>query len=263
MIKERDENGRIPQLWTVEKAIAESRKYKTRKDFRSGSNSAYQYLVRHKKLDSICLDGKRNRLSDWDIICSIRFCNSWREFRELRPKEYSAFHKRKDRFHADVYANLGVSKTALRWTKEEVLKEALNYKTRSEFSSKSSGAYDSAQKLGILNEACSHMKSLTSDFDCVYVWTAKKTKHKRVVKVGVTSVRLGLTRINFVEKKSGFKATEIVMCECDEATIVEIELKGIGKKYDVGVFSGSTEFLEVSNFEYKKILEILNDKAKK
>ena len=263
MIEERDELGRIPQIWTVESAINDSKKYKSKKDFREKSNSAYQYLVRHGHLGSINLPGKRHRLSDWDIICSIRACNSWGDFRISRPKEYTAFHKRKRRFNSDVYANLGTSKTSLRWTKEEVLKEAKKYKTKSSFSKGSSGAYDAALNYGLIKEACTHMDSLTSDFDCVYVWTAEFLNSSRIVKVGVTSKRLGFTRIKFVERKSGFSAKDVVLVESNEALLIESKMKKIGKKYDAGDFSGSTEFLEVSEDDYLLLLEVMNDRAEK
>lgn len=44
-----------------------------------------------------------------------------------------------------------------KWTKETISKEAKSYKTRSEFQTKSGGAYNAARRLGLLDEVCSHM----------------------------------------------------------------------------------------------------------
>ena len=54
---------------------------------------------------------------------------------------------------------LDATKTSkpVKWTKETISKEAKKYKTRSEFQTKSNGAYKAAWKLGILDEVCSHM----------------------------------------------------------------------------------------------------------
>ena len=43
------------------------------------------------------------------------------------------------------------------WTKERVLEEARKFKNYSDFHKKSRGADGAAQRLGILNKACSHM----------------------------------------------------------------------------------------------------------
>lgn len=263
MIKniKRDSNGRIPQIWDVDSALEDAKKYKTKKEFRTLSPSAYQLLVRKKKIHLVNLPGKRHRLSDWDIICSIMKSSSWGELRTRYPKEYSAFHKRKSEHLVLCSKKLGLSKTAKRWNKESIKKEAKKYTSRSSFSSGSSGAYSAAVDLGIVDYVCSDMPSLTSDFNVVYVWTAKEIniKKEKIVKVGVTSKRLGLLRISFVEKVSGLNASEIILKEDKFALKKEMKIKNIGIPERLGVFSGSTEFRRVTENEYKKILEIIND----
>jgi len=45
----------------------------------------------------------------------------------------------------------------MKWSKEKIIKEARKYKTKTEFHKLSGGAYFVANKIGILNEICSHM----------------------------------------------------------------------------------------------------------
>ena len=61
------------------------------------------------------------------------------------------------------------------WTKERLHKEALKYKTRGEFMKGSSGAYDRAKDLKILDLICTHMKSGR------ILWNEKKI-HKEALK---------------------------------------------------------------------------------
>lgn len=260
----RDELGRIPQIWTIESAIEESKKYKTRKEFRTGkSKSAYRYLVKHKKIDlAFNQEGKRHRLSNWEIFCSLKKSSSWGEFMNVFPKEYTAFLKRKCQIKSSAYSHLGKSLTGKKWDKESILLEALKYETRSSFGKNASGAYDAALRQGLLNEVCSHMKTFTSDFDCVYAWTAGIVDGNILVKFGVTSKRLGLTRIKFVEKKSGFIADEIIIKETSNALEVESKLKKIGVKAELDCFNGSTEFFLVTENQMQEVKRILTNESK-
>jgi len=45
----------------------------------------------------------------------------------------------------------------MKWIKEEIVKEALNYTTRKNFANGSGGCYHAARRLEILDEVCSHM----------------------------------------------------------------------------------------------------------
>lgn len=259
----RDKNGRIPQVWTVELAVEESKKYNTKKDFRLMANSAYQYLVRHKSIDLVCLPGKRHRLNIKDIFCALKKSKSWSEFRLKHPKEYTAFCKRRHSIPESEYSHLGISKTAKRWTENAIRSEAKKYYHKSHFCKGSPGAYDAAIKYGILRSVCSHMKPLQSDFNCVYMWVAKRSCRKTLVKFGVTSKRLGFTRINFVEKKSGYKAIEVFFSERSDSLDVEATLKAIGTNAGLSGFSGASEFFWLTDPELKKAKEVIGHEAAK
>ena len=51
----------------------------------------------------------------------------------------------------------GLGGSELKWTKESIILEASKYRTRNEFFNRASGAYDAAKRIGVFEEACSHM----------------------------------------------------------------------------------------------------------
>ena len=257
----RDSFGRIPRKWSAELALNESKKYSSRKEFRTKSSSAYQYLRRHKMLDQVMLPGKRHRLDSWEIFCSLKKSKNWLDFRERFPKEYTAFHKRKSTIPESAFSHLGKSKTSKKWTKEAIKKEAKKYNHRSDFMRLSAGAYDAAYKKNIIDEVCAHMTSLQSDFNCVYMWVAKKESHRALVKFGVTSKRLGKTRIGFVENKSGHKAINVIIADCKNALSVEKILKSIGSNAGLSGFSGATEFYWLDDFQINKAKEVIENET--
>lgn len=262
-ITERDERGRIPQIWDLESAKQEAKKYLTRKDFRISSNSAYQFLVRNNALGSIDLPiAKHHRFPEFEIFCALKKSTSWEFFRTNYRKEYFSFCKRRKAIDPSAYSHLGLSKTCFRWSEEEISKEAKKYKHKSDFIRGSSGAYDAAIKSGLLRKVCKHMVPLNSEFNCIYMWTAKKNNSNRLIKVGVTSKRLGNRRIKFVEKKSGFLSTELIIAESINATKLESNFLSIGVKAEMPRFSGSTEFIWVNEDQYQRIKKEIENEAK-
>lgn len=257
--RDRDEKGRIPQIWTIKKALAESEKFKTRKDFRILSNSAYQYLMRKNSTHLMSFDTeiKRHRLSDFDVICAIKSCKSRDDMRKRFPGEYSAAFKRA---HINVLfiGHFGRGKTSKYWDREKVISTAKNYLTRSEFYRENTGAYAYAAKNGMLDQACAHMETLASDYDSIYMWCANEID---IYKIGVTSQRLGEWRIDNVAKKSGFNPSGIIIAKSKNALEAEKILMKIGLSAGFSGFDGSSEFRVFSAVEYQKAYEVIYDYA--
>ena len=70
------------------------------------------------------------------------------------------------------------------WNKEKCQEEALKYKTRGEYSKKSSASYSKSYEKGWLNDVCSHMLSLGNKYKkCIYCYEFLDTK---TVYVGLT-----------------------------------------------------------------------------
>lgn len=257
--RERDEKGRIPQVWTIKKALAESEKFKTRKEFRTLSNSAYQYLIRKNSthLMSFSTEIKRHRLSDFDVICAIKSCQTRDEMRKRFSGEHSAASKRK---HLSVIFNdhFGRGKTNRYWSKEKVMLVAKDYSSRSDFCYENAGAYDYAMNNGFLDEACAHMESLKSDYDSVYMWCANGVD---VYKVGVTSQRLGEWRIGNVSKKSGLNPSGLIIVKSNRALEAEKKLMKIGISANLSDFNGSSEFRIFSDVEYQEAYGVIYEYA--
>lgn len=262
--RERDEKGRIPKYWTPEKAISESKKYKTRKSFALNCQGGYQYLVRKKLLHLISfeVEVKRHFIPDFEVICAIKSCKTRTEMSERFSGEYSAVFRRK--YLKEIYhEHFGRGKTSKYWNHKRVRDEALKYSTKGEFSKKSSGAYEYAINNGILDDVCAHMEVILSDYNCVYIW---KVSGRNIYKVGVTSERLGEERIYSVSRKSGLPAEGIIISKSGRALEAEKELMKIGLSANFHGFNGSSEFRVFSDNDYKKAYRILyeySDRAEK
>ena len=104
-----------------------------------------------------------------------------------------------------------------------------------------------------------------SDNNAIYIWRSvgEYFNGKPVYKVGVTSERLGVKRINQVAKRSGRKAEIVTLEETNcQATIVETLLKNIGDNPNWTGFDGATEFRAFSLSELQEAKMII-DKYKK
>lgn len=255
--RDRDEKGRIPAKWTIENALKEASKYKTKKEFRLKSNSAYQYLVRKKSLYLISgmEEGKRHRVSDWDVICAIKSCQSRSEMMRRFYGEYCAVPKR-DHLKSIYQTHFGRGKTTRYWTKEKAILEAKKYNFRSDFCRKSSGAYEYVMNNGLAKLAFSHMQRPLSDFDVVYLWTTR-LNGRLAAKVGVTSRRLGMERIKSVSEKSSLEPIDVFVVSSGIALKAENKIKKIGTPCGVSGFNGCSELFFVSCSDLQKIKRIM------
>lgn len=258
--RERDENGRIPQKWSMEIAINKSKKYNSRKDFRLCENGAYQYLLRKKLTHLLKFEKevKKHRLPDWEVYCAAKKSMTRTEFSQKFPSEYSAFMKRK---HIDrsLVNHMKPSATGRRWTFDLIKKYADKCVSKQEFREQYPKAYDAAIRHRFLRGLDFKESSKTSDYDTFYIW---KSNHEEdgmfLVKIGVTSKRLGHKRIRHVENKSGYKATDIFMVCTKDAKLIERDVLKKHKRQILDVFSGSTEFRYVTAKEYTNLIEWVN-----
>lgn len=255
----RDEKGRIPAKWTIENALKEASKYKTKKEFKLKSNGAYQYLVRKKSLYLISgmEEIKRHRVSDWDVICAIKSCQSRTEMQRRFYGEYCAAIRR-DHLRFIYQNHFGRGKTTRYWTKEKVLECAGRFEMRSDFARRESGAYNYAYANGYLEEVCSHMDRRLSEYDVAYFWVSEEKKEggSRLVKVGVTSKRLGLTRIYQVARKHRLTPLEIFTFESKDALSIEKEMKKLGDSAGFSGVDGSSEFYYMNDEEIRTLKEM-------
>ncbi len=153
------------------------------------------------------------------------------------------------------------------YTEESLRLEALKYQTRSAFVLGSNGAYQTAKRRGLLDSICGHMNRLTkaSDNDAIYIWQADGMVGKDgypVYKIGLTSYRLGNSRISICAKRHNFNPIIIRIAQVSDALDLEDKLLAIGSKvpeiYQIKI-QGYSEFRELTNGQLEKVLAMIAD----
>jgi len=101
-----------------------------------------------------------------------------------------------------------------------------------------------------------------SDMDAIYIWRLKEyaEHHGRLCfKVGVTSNRRGIARIEEVGRKSPYTPVDIRLFSVDDAMAVESLLKQVGEWSQLTGFDGATECRLFTPLEYQRALTICMD----
>lgn len=110
----------------------------------------------------------------------------------------------------------------------------------------------------IAGQGCAKCNRLGTDADAVYIW--KVIGFNDVYKVGITSAKLGSTRIDQVAKESGLKAEIVILAKVDNAYPIEAKLLDIGHPYKWDTyFNGSTEFRVLTQEELMKATTYIKD----
>ncbi len=149
-------------IWSRESCENEALKYKTRTEFIKQASGSYQYAKKHGFLDDICShmvskikpDGYWNNKETCHLE-ALKY-KTRGEFSKKSVGAYNAANKNK--WLDDICSHMiGIKKPNSYWTEEKTHKEALKYKTRTEFKIQSAGAYNAAVKNKWLNYICCHM----------------------------------------------------------------------------------------------------------
>lgn len=180
---------------------------------------------------------KRHFVNDYTIFEVARRCSDYAEF--TRTKEYSIASKRG--LLGQIKLVLGLGKTSKRWTEDACMEEALKYEFRKDFCKHSSGAYDAAMKLGIIDKCCRHMERPLTQADVFYLWGGQRSGAV-VAKAGITSSRLGGWRMANVMAKYDGPVDFCFAIFTENARALEKRVLSLGAKYNPGDFSGSSEF---------------------
>ncbi len=100
------------------------------------------------------------------------------------------------------------------------------------------------------------MERPPSDNNIIYFWKAEGTEF---YKIGVTSERLGMQRINDVAEYSGFTPVVLAMTTINgKATDVETELlRKFNRSAGLEGFDGCTEFRHLASWEAAEVVSIL------
>lgn len=204
----------------------------------------YQDVVKHM------VNEKRVR-DDSEIFAIAKLFKTRWEFQTSEKGVYQTARKRG--ILKDVCSHMGEPLVDNIKTVElsEVPNIALKYKTRSSFQKSNQPAYTAATRAGILDDVCSHMeRGAWSDMDVIYIWRAMGHKYNgfNVYKIGITSARLGHTRMVKVAKDIDVEPIVIIFSQlsCNAHKVEKLLLQlGYDPKYIN--HDGCTEFRAYSS----------------
>lgn len=173
------EKGRIPPLkWTKENLKREALKHKKRSHFLKKSSGAYEAAVKMGILNQICSHMEYGNKKKWTEESLIKEAAKYKNKLEFTKKRPGAIKSAYDLGIIDkICKHMPSFEDQIRkFTKEEVLKEALKYETRIDFATFSKGAYSSAKYNNWIEEVCSHMVPLQKRIE-------EKTLHPKIIKI--------------------------------------------------------------------------------
>jgi hypothetical protein len=157
------ENKKPANYWTKERCIEEALKYNTRNEW--SKNSSVSYTSAHKNgwLDECCAhmvqvnkpkgywDNKDNCLKE---ALKYKSINEWVK----KCKSTYSIISRKEWFKECIeHMDKPKNKPSGFWTKEECIKDALKYKTKTEWCKSGSSGYQVSLKNGWYEECTKHM----------------------------------------------------------------------------------------------------------
>jgi hypothetical protein len=142
------------KMWTRERLIMEAAEYTSRNEFRKQAPGAYSAALKMKLIDDVCKH--MTPLNEkWTAPRIKEEVAKYTTMAEFRQGALTCYMKLKTEGTLDQYCNHYPKK--FRYTYENVMGIASEYKTRTEFIRNASGAYKYAKVNGFREEACAHM----------------------------------------------------------------------------------------------------------
>ncbi len=248
-------NGTPRGFWKIkENVINESKKYKNIRSFAEGSSGACAAARKYGWVID-CFEYHSRITADEALKVAL----GYETVTEFMHGASNAYYRLKTDNKMDLITHFRDG--TLKWTEDMLATEAMKYKTRSDMQKNSKGAWIAAWRRGILDDICSHMEyNLGSDNDCIYIWKAIDIYHNgvQVYKIGTTSSRLGMDRIDYVSLKSGFDYDVIIMKDVhNKATTYELALLDFGINPYYHGFNGASDFRALTEDELTEMLALL------
>jgi superfamily II DNA or RNA helicase len=154
--------GREKIVWSKEKCIKDAKKYKSRKEWRKKSSSAYSSAYRNGWLEECCRHMIRlvNKIKRFTKELCIKDANKYKTRTEWFKKSQSAYSKAwNNGWLEECCKHMGQKMKPPRyWTKEKCIEDAKKYKTRAEWNKANSYACYTAWENGWRDECCKHME---------------------------------------------------------------------------------------------------------
>lgn len=146
--------------WTFEKCMEEALKFVNKTDWGKKSPSSYAIAGRNKWIDMCCVHMKLIRYPDnyWTLKKCKEDAYNFKTRTEWANKKNSGYGKAKAMGWIDICSKHMVSgRKLIKWTFENCLNDAKNYKSKTQWENNSSGAVLRARAMGWYNECCKHM----------------------------------------------------------------------------------------------------------
>ena len=161
--------------WTKEKCAKEALKYNSINEYQKHSKASYLASYRHNWMGDVCKHMTRpiNNNKIWfKENCKIE-AQKYLSKSDFSIKSRGAYKVAlKNGWLNEICSHMISKKSSNNyWIKDNILVEALKYKTRKEFKEKSHKAYVGASKLNILNDVCEHMEITGNVLSrCIYAF---------------------------------------------------------------------------------------------
>lgn len=177
----------LRENWDKDSVLLEAKKYETLRDFREHSNKAYHYASRKNILDEVCEHLKSDRIK-WSFDKVIEEALKYDKRDDFRLNSSGAYgYAQRHAFLDEVYKHIEATRHPKDyWTHDKMREEALKYKTRNEFSDKSSSAYSKACSEGIINDICGHMVTMKKVQNVFYCYKVDDTD---IWKIGISNTQ--------------------------------------------------------------------------
>ena len=232
-----------PRKWTLDNLITEASKYDTLKDFRKNSEGAYKAYLTQGKPKEVSQHFDDGRIA-WTEVTALREAEKYESRWDFQRGSSGAY---RFLWKLDLLDKVFPPLVVKSWDKSSVREAAKGVVDRTSFKRDFPGAHKFAYNNNMLDELFGDtFNTPKCDNDVVYFW--RPSGYKNVYKVGITSKRLGNSRINYVANKSGLDVAEFFFVVTDDAK--QLETKVLSENSEYGFFpkfSGSTEFRIIPN----------------
>ena len=245
--------------WTLERCMEDAIRFNRPADWKKGSPSGYAMAQRKGWLAQCkahMTDGRKPN-GYW----SLSKCKE----EALKYESRSDWQRESVRSYAtaqyygylpECTAHMELKIDHGKWDEDSVLKSASSFKTKTEWRRSEGGAYNAAKVLGIYEQATAHMARGygATDNDDVYLWRDGSTE---IHKVGVTSSRVGESRIAICRRHNDMDPRIVFMLKVADARAVESQLLELGTDPQLdSSIDGYTEFRELTNDDLREAVSI-------
>jgi predicted GIY-YIG superfamily endonuclease len=146
--------------WTKDKCQEEALKYRSRSEFKNNTSGSYYSALKYNWLDEICAHMERPINIKWTKNKCQEEALKYKSRSEFKTKTGGIYNSAlRNKWLDNICSHMvQIRNIKGHWNKERCQEEALKYKSRSEFKTKSGPAYYMTLNNDWLDDMCSHMK---------------------------------------------------------------------------------------------------------